>query len=145
MHCVECHNTTDPAGGLDLTRAEGLRAGGDSGAAIDPENWERSLLWERIDSGEMPPESARNRPRDAELTEVADWLQTGAKWPAGRILSEFEFSTPNRAGRDWWSLRPLHPQPYPLTSPLGRNTDSIVGSSNNEMRKVFVARRPPIA
>src|SRR6187399_1716912 len=53
--CLECHNTIDFAGGLDLTRRDAAMAGGDSGAAIMPSSVDESSLIDRVVSGEMPP------------------------------------------------------------------------------------------
>jgi hypothetical protein len=53
--CLECHGATDPSGGLDLSRVDGLRAGGDSGAVVVPADPAASLLLSRVIAGEMPP------------------------------------------------------------------------------------------
>lgn len=101
--CLECHHAAEAAGGLDLsTRATALE-GGESGAALDAEAPLDSLLWTRVESGEMPPEhpldpSARRRLRE--------WLTQGATWPA-QPLDRLARSTDRRAGRDWWAWQPL--------------------------------------
>src|SRR5262245_54155643 len=56
-HCLECHNASDRKGGLDLAHREAAMAGGDSGAVIVSGNVEQSLLWRRVSTGEMPPET----------------------------------------------------------------------------------------
>ena len=53
--CVECHDTKNAKGGLDLTSLAGLVKGGESGTAVTPGNSSASFLIERITSGEMPP------------------------------------------------------------------------------------------
>ena len=53
--CLECHQDSDPSGGLSLTSHERLLQGGDSGAVIVTEAPETSYLVERIVAGEMPP------------------------------------------------------------------------------------------
>src|SRR4051794_32118862 len=45
--CLDCHNPTDQKGGLDLTSASTAKAGGDSGAVVEPGLPEESLLWSR--------------------------------------------------------------------------------------------------
>jgi len=54
--CLECHNSIDASGGLDLSRHDKFLAGGDSGAIVSPGKPEESVLIERIAAGEMPPE-----------------------------------------------------------------------------------------
>src|SRR5262249_23570548 len=47
-HCLSCHSGDKPAGGLDLTRREGLLKGGPSGAAIFPADLHSSLILKAI-------------------------------------------------------------------------------------------------
>ncbi|HWB12868.1 MAG TPA: DUF1549 domain-containing protein [Pirellulales bacterium] len=109
-NCLGCHNTSDKKGGLDLTRAEGLTAGGDSGPAVVPGDADASLLWQRVLGDEMPPE--RKPPATgpkltaAEKELLRSWIADGAKWGSGPI-DWLKLSTPSRAGVDWWSLQPI--------------------------------------
>lgn len=103
-HCLECHQGFEPEGGLNLTELTLLIKGGDSGPAINTADFAKSLLWQRVSSGEMPPEHPLG---SEEKTILKEWLQQGAKW--GRSpLDLFSISTDSRAGRDWWSLQPLN-------------------------------------
>ena len=106
-HCVTCHNPSDPKAGFDLTNSKSALAGGDSGPVILPGKPAESLLLERVTDGSMPPEHDGRRLTPAEVTILKDWITAGAKWPDGKILSQFEFTTERRAGFDWWSLQPL--------------------------------------
>ena len=60
--CLECHGASDPSGGLDLSRAEGLLDGGDSGAVIMPGNPAASPLLARVLAGLLPRHRERRRP-----------------------------------------------------------------------------------
>lgn len=107
--CIECHSGSAPSGGLDLTSAEGLLKGGDSGPALVAGQPDQSLLWERVAAGEMPPAKqgkSRALP-ESEQTLLREWITHGATWPAERRLDLFEVTTSSRAGRDWWSLQPV--------------------------------------
>jgi len=106
-HCVTCHNASDPKAGLDLSNSKTALAGGDSGAVIVPHKPAESLLLERVTDGSMPPEHDGRRLTPAEVAVLKAWIDSGAKWPAGKTLSQFEFTTDRRAGLDWWSLQPL--------------------------------------
>jgi hypothetical protein len=102
--CLECHQGLEPEGGLNLTELTLLIKGGDSGPAINTGDSAKSLLWQRVNSGEMPPEHPLG---SEEKTILKEWLQQGAKW--GRSpLDLFSITTDSRAGRDWWSLQPLN-------------------------------------
>jgi len=107
--CVECHKDVDSAGGLNLTKSSGLRAGGESGAAVDADRPGDSLLLQRVVDGEMPPakrgESQKLPPE--EIAILQKWIQTGAEWPKDRKLDLYESTSSVRGGRDWWSLQPV--------------------------------------
>lgn len=82
-NCYACHSAeTKPAGGLRVDDINGLRVGGESGAAVVPGNADDSLLLSRV-----LPDAKRRMPQDGKpLTEqqIADlktWITDGAHWP----------------------------------------------------------------
>ncbi len=110
--CYECHGG-DPnkiRGGLVLLDAEGLRAGGDSGAAIVPGSPEDSLLIEALHyegltqmppDGKLPPQV---------IADFEQWIRRGAPDPrtgaertvtATRTAESFDYT----AGREHWAYR----------------------------------------
>lgn len=109
-HCLECHNTTDAKGGLDLSRKTKAFAGGESGAAIKPGRPEESPLWQYVEADEMPKE--RPPLSDEEKEILRQWVSAGAKWGTPDI-DPFLASTDRRAGYDWWSFRPVRAVPPP--------------------------------
>jgi hypothetical protein len=112
--CTGCHNASDPAGRLDLSRAEAARKGGESGEpAIVSGDPAKSNLLARIRAGEMPPEGKGTPATPEEVAALEAWIAGGAAWPEARVLSPFEFTTDARAGRDWWSLVPPQPVAIP--------------------------------
>jgi hypothetical protein len=101
--CLDCHSEGDPKGKLDLSRQALAFEGGESGPAIVPGKPGESLLWERVEAGEMPPKS----PLDAgEKAAIRDWIASGASWGIDPI-DPYQATTSRRAGRDWWSLQPV--------------------------------------
>jgi len=106
-NCLNCHNPSDRKGGLDLSQKDGLFKGGKSGPVIAAGKPDDSYLIERVREGSMPPKDKGRRLAPAEVAALAAWVKRGADWPAGRVLSSFEFTTERRAGYDWWSLQPL--------------------------------------
>ena len=101
--CLDCHSGPDPKGKLDLSRRSAVLEGGKGGPAIVPGRPEESPLWERVQAGEMPPKAAL--PEDEKVA-LREWIASGASWGTDPIDS-FRFTTGRRAGRDWWSLRPV--------------------------------------
>lgn len=80
-HCFQCHGEGDElAGGLDLRLRRFLSNGGESGTAIVPGNSAESLLWQRVNDGEMPPGKDKSKkPSKDEIAVIARWIDTGAK------------------------------------------------------------------
>lgn len=116
-NCLSCHAGAEPAGEFDLTLPDvAVRGEAKDEPPLD------SLFWERIESGEMPPEGEIPA---ADRAVIEAWLKSGANWSRPRI-DPLQLSTEARAGRDWWSLQRLSrpavpPSPddaAPLTNPI---------------------------
>ena len=73
-NCTNCHGNS---GGLDLSSHENIMAGGDSGNVVIPFNHANSLLWQKINSGLMPPFDAGLSTEEINLIET--WINEGAK------------------------------------------------------------------
>ncbi len=121
--CLDCHSGADPKGKLDLSRRATAFEGGEGGSAIVPGKPAESLLWEQVESGAMPPKAELAADEKAALR---DWISSGARWGTDPI-DPYQATTKRRAGRDWWSLQPIHkPEPPAVTqrdwsrSPLDR-------------------------
>ncbi|MCA9039452.1 MAG: PSD1 domain-containing protein [Planctomycetaceae bacterium] len=72
---MKCHGPVTREGGLDLSRPVSILAGGDSGPVLIKGKLDESLIWERVVSGEMPPET----PLDDEARQkLQHWLEAGA-------------------------------------------------------------------
>jgi len=108
QRCLSCHSGTEPKGKLDLSIRETAMAGGESGRAIQAGRLEESLLWQHVDSDQMPPKKPLSA---AEKSLIKAWISEGAQWGTEKI-DPFRFTTDSRAGIDWWSLHPLRtPEP----------------------------------
>ena len=105
--CLECHNQRDLKGDVNLTTSKGFKSGTENG----------KLALKLINEGQMPPKSkgiSKKLP-DKEIELLTNWINEGANWPEGRILDLYETTSNVRAGRDWWSLRPIErPKPPSL-------------------------------
>ena len=53
-HCTPCH-ISGSSGSLNLSTYTNVMAGGGSGVVITPEDNTNSYLWQRVNSGAMPP------------------------------------------------------------------------------------------
>ena len=90
--CSTCHDSKRREGGLDLSSAEGLVAGGDSGSVIDREHPEKGLLIRHVVAREMPPEGEAPLTAD-QIEAIRLWITAGAKFrkpPRQRPVSEHD-------------------------------------------------------
>jgi mono/diheme cytochrome c family protein len=106
-NCLRCHNGSESSGELNLSDHAAAFKPGESGQpAVVPGHADESYLLDRVNAGEMPPDGKGDRLTDEQIALLSAWIEQGAPWPAERVLSTFEFTTKERAGRDWWSLVP---------------------------------------
>lgn len=120
-HCLKCHaaDSKKLGGGLLLDHREGIRTGGDSGAAIEVGKPDESLLIKAIryddESLKMPPKGK------LPATVIADfeaWVKLGAPDPRDKPAQPKpvdDWEETMRARSKWWSLQPVQkpavPQP----------------------------------
>jgi hypothetical protein len=94
--CVKCHGPMKHESGLNLSTPRSIARGGESGASVEPGHVDKSLLWERIDADEMPPEA----PLPAEERAlIKEWIAAGAPG----LPSAAEAAQP---GPDHWAFVP---------------------------------------
>ena len=108
--CLTCHSGSSPRGKLDLSQKATAFRASKAGAVIVAGDLKKSLLWEQIDSDEMPPKHPLSA---AEKKTIRDWIVSGAEWGSDPI-NPFRVSSSRRAGYDWWSLQPLKEPSVPV-------------------------------
>jgi len=147
-HCYACHSETAARskklrGGLRLDTRNGVLQGGDSGAILDVDSPEDSLLLEslRYESLEMPP---TGKLPAAVIADFQKWIALGA--PDPRDGTTRPATTPNiMAGKTHWSFQPLKSNTIPQTGgvPADSPIDAFVlaGLAELELRPVPVATR----
>lgn len=99
--CVRCHQPPQPKGELSLVTSHDLMQLG----YVVPGLPEASYLLEVVSSseGQRPTMPKQGEPLDGhELDRLRRWIAQGATWPP-----EIRLKDANRAGIDWWALRPL--------------------------------------
>ena len=142
--CLECHSEHEPSGKLVLSLKAAALQGGESGPAIVPRDVAKSQLFARVTSGEMPPPKRGHSQKlpDAEIKTLRDWIASGAEWPEGRKLDLFESTSDVRAGRDWWSLKPVKRPMVPL-APLAPALRGEGLGVRGDSAQATPAARPP--
>ena len=74
-NCVLCHSGPNPSAGINLSSYENVMASN----IVDVGNYENSILWQEVSSGDMPNNIANNNLGIADLSEeqialIADWI-----------------------------------------------------------------------
>jgi hypothetical protein len=105
-HCWHCHGEEEkPEAGLDLRLARFLLKGGESGPAIIAGDAAKSLIIEKIVSGEMPPGEKKLPPAD--LEKLKAWIAQGAKTARlepETLAAESPWSDEERS---FWAFQPV--------------------------------------
>ena len=118
-HCSECHSADAKklGGGLLLDSRDGVRKGGDSGAAIVPGKPNESLLIKAVrytdDSVKMPP---KGKLPAAAIADLEEWIKRGAPDPRDKPVASKANDSWKEAMQDrarWWSLQPVRNEEVP--------------------------------
>ena len=117
-HCYQCHSGDaarrgDLQGDLQLDTRNGLRVGGDSGPAIQPNSPDESELIRRLRSDDasevMPPDGSLPQ---SIIDDFAQWIRRGAIDPRdGDPVDMIQIRL--ESGRKHWAYRPLQPEEVP--------------------------------
>ncbi len=108
--CYSCHSEKAEKikGGLVLDTREGIRRGGDSGAAIVPGNVKDSILIQAIRYADkdfaMPPEKKGGKLPDAVIKDFEEWVKMGAPDPrdgAAVVVKKFDAES----AKQWWAYQ----------------------------------------
>ncbi len=105
-HCFHCHGEEPTVEGkLDIRLVRFQLKGGESGPALKPGNAAESLMWQRIEKGEMPPKGKGLS--DTEKQVIARWISQGAitRRPEPETLDANNRWTDEERG--FWSLQPV--------------------------------------
>lgn len=107
-HCFHCHGEEETVeGGLDLRLVRWMIEGGDSGPAIVAGRSETSLIYQRLESHEMPPDASKQLSAE-ELAKVKRWIDGGANTarPEPETLGDEYLITDEE--RAHWAYQPIN-------------------------------------
>jgi hypothetical protein len=114
-NCYKCHSATAKKvkGGLLLDTRDGIRKGGENGAAVVPGNLKKSLLISALkhDDFEMPPDKKLS---DKVVADFEQWINLGAPDPRdGKSVEVVQKTIDIEKGREFWSFQPVKKQAAP--------------------------------
>lgn len=93
QNCMDCHGWKTRKGKLDLTRKFSAFKGGQSGKAIVPGKHDISLLYESIESDEMPEDRPPLTLKQKRL--IKQWIDDGAHWSIDSFAQkDYEVKSP---------------------------------------------------
>jgi hypothetical protein len=106
--CVACHGGEKPRSFFRLDGRDAILKGGASGAAaVVPGHSEKSPLIDyvsgKVPDSEMPPRAARERfpgLTPEEVTLLRTWIDQGAEWPTGLLLTSPKTAPQGGDGQD---------------------------------------------
>ena len=97
-HCLECHDTATRKGKLDLSKKVTAYATGKNETVIIPGKAAKSLLWEVVESGDMPDERDPLSADEKKL--LRKWIDDGAVWTTEEI-DPLAHTHDRRANKNW--------------------------------------------
>ncbi|HMC11635.1 MAG TPA: DUF1549 domain-containing protein, partial [Pirellulaceae bacterium] len=134
LHCYKCHSTSagKSESGLMLDSREKIRAGGDRGPAVVPDDPKASILLTAISHTDpdlkMPPK--KDRLPDSVIADIRSWIEMGAPDPrGGDVATTARPPVDIEAGRRFWSLqKPVAYKPPTTKNPTWalRDLDQFV-------------------
>lgn len=115
LKCVKCHGPLKPKGDLNLSTFRGVARGGKTGASVIAGKVHDSLLWQRVEADEMPPDTPLSAD-DKSL--LQSWLESGAPGlPTGELGP--------LVGGDHWAFQSLRNAPPPQLRDAARVRTNI--------------------
>jgi len=135
--CLDCHShESELNGGLSLDSRADWERGGDSGAAIDLESWDKSLLWKAIEYRNpklrMPPDGKLS---ERDLETLRQWLQSGAVDPRERasVTAKKQIGLPVSEAQTHWAYRPVDTRLVPPDQSAGSSIDAFLQTQRQEL------------
>jgi len=118
--CFKCHSAQEGVskGGLIMDTRAGLLAGGDTGAAIVPNDVGQSLLIKAVHQTDpdlsMPPKKAGAKLSDNQIALLEKWVQMGAPAPVG--AGGVKLTGLSEKARDHWAFKSFTKPALPKVS-----------------------------
>lgn len=121
--CAKCHSGASPQAGLDIRTRTGLLNGGSSGPAVVSGSAEKSLLYQRVRSGQMPLGGPALSSVELDLIRV--WIDQGVS--GADSIQRIAAAKPVK---HWAYVKPVRPQmPKVKNTAWGRNAiDYFIGA-----------------
>jgi hypothetical protein len=109
-HCVKCHGGEKPKAKLNLGSIAGMLKGGESGPVLVPGSADKSLLFEMVSKGEMPPAKEKIKLTADQVAVLKGWIEGGAAASAKVAeTNELGHLVSDQDRRFWAFQKPIRP------------------------------------
>lgn len=137
--CLGCHGEKEQKGGLRLDHLSDILVGGESGAAVVPNEVDESLIIQavRYQGYEMPPDG---KLPENEIAILEKWVSMGAPWPNdyGKPIKRTTREKITEEDRKWWAFQPLT---TPAVPSVADNDSRLVPAwTTNEIDRFILAK-----
>jgi hypothetical protein len=118
-HCFDCHGEGEKLkGGVDLRLRRLMLTGGDNGPVIVPGKPDKSLLFNMVESGEMPRREKKLTTEQIAL--IKKWIASGAHVARAEPAEIGKGSGITDEERAFWSFQPIRRPAMPKTKAKDR-------------------------
>ncbi|HEY7159019.1 MAG TPA: PSD1 and planctomycete cytochrome C domain-containing protein [Gemmataceae bacterium] len=107
-HCLKCHGDKKLKAKLDLRTPAGMLKGGESGPALTPGSADKSLIFEMIHKGEMPPGKSGKLTAE-QIALVKAWIDGGAPAASVNPVVEEGRKIAEQDRKFWAFQKPIRP------------------------------------
>jgi hypothetical protein len=111
-HCLKCHGEKKPKAGLDLRSPASMLKGGESGPALVPGACDKSLLFEMVQKGEMPPKKGEKLTAE-QIAVLKAWIDAGAPTASAGTVVQAPQSKISEKDRQFWAFQKPVRTPVP--------------------------------
>lgn len=137
--CLGCHGEKEQKGGLRLDHLSDILVGGESGAAVVPNQVDESLIIQavRYQGYEMPPDG---KLPENEIAILEKWVSMGAPWPNddGKPIKRTTREKITEEDRKWWAFQPLTTPAVPSVS--DNDSRLVPAWTANEIDRFILAK-----
>jgi hypothetical protein len=117
--CLKCHGEKKPKAGLDLRTPASMLKGGESGPVLVPGAADKSLLFEMVRKGEMPPRKEEKLTAE-QVALIKAWIDAGAPTTSTAAIAEAAGPKITQSDRQFWAFqKPVRP-PVPQVKHIER-------------------------
>jgi len=119
-HCFACHGQSSPPAGLNLQTVSSVLKGSHSGPVVLKGLVEKSLLYQKVSAGSMPP-PGKKALNEKEVGVIRQWIEMGIQAEQNAEAAHVESPGTTEKDRQFWAFR----KPIKQTIPKVKNAQRV--------------------